>query len=733
MKTSLNTSIVAPIGVRAVIITSVISLGVFVAHTTPVKAACLGGSTDECDFIVRVSTQQDKNPDLFPTEEHSYSHSYPNAPTQISDLNYTWTSQDNQVFNYLQTSNFNNYDPLGNPAFPTAVYVKNSKNKDYPVEMRLQYGNQTSDGVKKDDGFFFFDLANDINFNHKPEKNEKLPYQFTIRPRNSDDNNNQELTVWLSSKYLPGNAKKVSELLGSGNRNEWIIGGGDPNSGTGYVAYTGGLYQYAKNHSSTGFSLNLDMDLNGKVMNLSTNYALFKIIQEINTGDCQNFVNNGGSGGGCLVEFIDQYTLPVDGPITLAGSGRINGFSLLSEPDPGKYDSSDHDVKDITNLKDKAEYRVQSGLIELSSSGVNSDGYAIDISGITVGFAPKRNDSAVLLNNKRLPMATPEEAIDIYNSGGFVDENNNNSPVKVFDFKMVGNWVDASDGLEVHGDGSYIGYPYLHIADDSIKIPARNILYDQATVLQGDANVNGVINLGSYGTGRASTYGSVVDGVYVHRITHKNYNDKWDGTNGPSLVFSPTCEFGNNVEGVTVKNLRVNNFGDGANSVNKAFNIGLGNTGYSLPGCQSNNPTYINDLTFSDFEVYTNPLSNSTIFHRGTGGGTIENINFYEGNVNNEVKGKVAFHPVNTEFAYFVCGVPDSSTEKTCWNTLGKNGGDGTVKNVTYSGNFAQINNINFPASNMSVQPVPEPLTMLGASTAIAFGALFKRSRRTLR
>ena len=88
--------------------------------------------------------------------------------------------------------------------------------------------------------------------------------------------------------------------------------------------------------------------------------------------------------------------------------------------------------------------------------------------------------------------------------------------------------------------------------------------------------------------------------------------------------------------------------------------------------------------------------------------------------------------PDDTGFAYFVCGVGDSSDQMNCWNTLGKNGGNGTVKNVSYSGDTGS-GPFNYPYGNGPVQPVPEPLTMLGTSTAIAFGALFKRSRRTLR
>ena len=96
------------------------------------------------------------------------------------------------------------------------------------------------------------------------------------------------------------------------------------------------------------------------------------------------------------------------------------------------------------------------------------------------------------------------------------------SPVKVFDFKMVGNWVDAADGLEVQGDGSELTFTYLHVADDSMKVAAKKMKYKHTTILQGDVGTGGMINLGSYGT--ADSQGSNVEGVYVHRITHKPFS-----------------------------------------------------------------------------------------------------------------------------------------------------------------------------------------------------------------
>ena len=191
------------------------------------------------------------------------------------------------------------------------------------------------------------------------------------------------------------------------------------------------------------------MDLDGTQMNLSTNYALFKVVN----GTPATCVTQPGS---CDVEFLGQYTTPVNGPITIAGSGRINGYNLLDTNYPGKWVDQDSIPQPLTpGLIAKAEYRVQSGLIELSSNTVDTEGFAIDIAGITVGFSPRREDSSVLLNNKYLPMIALEDALE----GNTPMDND--SRVKTFDFKMVGNWPGQADGLEVHGKDSLLA---IHIS-----------------------------------------------------------------------------------------------------------------------------------------------------------------------------------------------------------------------------------------------------------------------------
>ena len=650
-------------------------------------------SDNACDFTVQLSdqTNQFQNTASWTQQEFSYVHGFNGAPEQLTGKEYNWRSESAQgpLFNYLQTTNFTDYNPLlASP--PTGLYVRDDKG--ISNGMTLQYANQTLAGISSGEGYWFFDLTTPP-FTLNPNK---APYQFTVHSYDSTGAQNRELAVWLSSEYTtPGvSYQSVQDLYNNDVRNHWMV------AGDGHIAYVGGLFDYARSNPN-GFNLNLDMDLNGKEMNLSTNYALFYVSNGV-PADCVSDLN-APRATGCTVEWVGQFTTPVTGKIVIAGSGRINGYALLSETYPGKY--SDHPNQDTQAWINMAQYRVNSGLIELSSSyDDGSNGPAIDIAGITVGFSPKRGDSSVLLNNQNLPMLSVEDAINATNlpNPGPNDgqKSANDYPVQVFDFKMVGNWVDAADGLEVQGHNSYLGYTYLHIADDSMKVSANNLRYEQTTVLQGDVQTGGLINIGSYGTGRPIANGANVDGVYAHRITHKlgNCNGQDNGAVGwcgAALVASPTCQYGNNVKNVKITQLRVNNLGDDSSSVNKPFNIGLGDSYGFSTDCGNGTLTNVENLLFTDFKIFINPQADSSIFDRSTGGGLLEPIGFYDGTTSTNPVGKVTIYPGGDDtFGYFICG---TDVVAQCWNTNGE--GQNTEKNVDYSlpGPFGEIN---FPYGN---------------------------------
>ena len=67
-------------------------------------------------------------------------------------------------------------------------------------------------------------------------------------------------------------------------------------------------------------------------------------------------------------------------------------------------------------------------------------------------------------------------------------------------------------------DGSEVAYSFNHHADDNLKVDASGATYRHLTLLQG--NVGAAIELGTYGLGlRANAVrGTVVSGVYLHRV-----------------------------------------------------------------------------------------------------------------------------------------------------------------------------------------------------------------------
>ena len=244
----------------------------------PYVPSCVD-SDDTCDFTVSVS---DGSKTYYPTQEYSYAWGFPGAPLQLSTMGTNWTSQylnDNgalaygKTFNYLQTSNFDDYVTPSTPK-PTTVSVTDKTGK--ATNMRLSYGTQYWDGTGTQGSTlpWVFDLSNLTTIG---DGSGVAPYHFTIHAFDGDEH--RELAVWLSSKYDDSTYINVSTLFSQGHRNQWI------EVGNSHIAYVGGLYNYAVEHSG-GFKLNLDMDLDGSLMNLSTSYVLYRVDGGGNANTC---------------------------------------------------------------------------------------------------------------------------------------------------------------------------------------------------------------------------------------------------------------------------------------------------------------------------------------------------------------------------------------------------------------------------------------------------------------
>ena len=259
---------------------------------------------------------------------------------------------------------------------------------------------------------------------------------------------------------------------------------------------------------------------------VTSQFALFKLGDTRDRDQAQAFVAAPDEVAPAFdVHYLGSAAARTDTTIEIRGLGRINGDHLQQRDLSHRWryrglprseafrlsDVASRNPDEGVTYQEVLEYELRSGLVTLSSASRSE--YAITLDGLTVANAPSRHQAAINLNVVTLPMASFDELRE-----GHLDFAASNRPVRVTGLKVVGNWHDAADGPEVGGDGSLIEHVFLHVADDAIKVAAKDVRYRDVTVLQGDAG--GVMNIGSYGYNRG-VEGSVVEGVYVHRVCHR--------------------------------------------------------------------------------------------------------------------------------------------------------------------------------------------------------------------
>jgi hypothetical protein len=364
-----------------------------------------------------------------------------------------------------------------------------------------------------------------------------------------------------------------------------------------------------------------------------------------------------------------------------------------------------------------AHYAIDSGQLFLGSR--YESGFGIDVSGITAANGAVRNETSVGLNDGNHWHCGDDGRPDS-GSPGY-----EGSPVKVYDFKRPAVWWYGSDSLEVSAD-SEVSFAYMHSADDAIKISAPRQTWRNISVIQG--GIGAVINIGSYGY-NSGTEGTVVKGVSVPRITHTLASDGmagYDDRNG--LIATRTCSQHNqrgepqSVTGVRVSDFTVHSLGGnpqsgvGPNSYLRPFALGvIGDTNRAskyAPFCnrwqdpegsfRSKSNAVMGDFTFTNFNIFQNPLRNSLIYDGNQVLGsdkstTWKPIRFCAASdryCETPVPGPddasnrpVTFWPSGDRSGpgYYVCGIGAGGDASQCWTTANLFGPTSTmVNNVDY-------------------------------------------------
>jgi hypothetical protein len=421
------------------------------------------------------------------------------------------------TFDYLETHQFEYRRVL-----PNSFVIRHPGLA--PRSVRLLTGLRTVEGVPHGDGFRFDELRNlwldGVTAQHATLI---LTMRATQRATAAENSGRLAVALWLR----PADHETGTEI-------DWLEQGQPPSwqtreqDGALYLVYAGALARTVADRTGE-ITLRLDGDSQHPI---STQYAAFRVVNEAQNELARAFAQSPETTTGDFeITYVGTANARTRMHLGVTGCGRIDGQQIADRPDytahgfnrliPGETTTmfasrGNDDHGNSATTRDLAEYQIDSGLISLASGATG--GFAVTLSGITIANAPTRHQAAVNVNVVTMPMASLEELVSHR-----ADPGANNRPVSVRDVKVVGNWRHAADGPEIGGDGSVVEQVYLHIADDAIKISAKNVAYRHATVIQGD--IGGVINLGSYGFNRG-VEGSRLDGIYVHRVTQKRWHTR---------------------------------------------------------------------------------------------------------------------------------------------------------------------------------------------------------------
>jgi len=342
----------------------------------------------------------------------------------------------------------------------------------------------------------------------------------------------------------------------------------------------------------------------------------------LNKKNCEDFVANpdkflAPNNRRCRVDYAEVKTNSVQNQIRITGLGRINGYKALRTQIDYNYQPNILETTFGTKAKPKIttintadiarinKFFIDARLLEVSSrynkgkSGVKgncvgSDNYSVHVNGPTVAWGSKQLISALTLNLRDTKHCA-----------------------RLHDVKMFGNWIDSADGPDLRGSNSKTEYTFTHVNGDNIKVAAPSTVRKHSTVLQGSAGA--VVAIGTYEKSDG-VENSVVEDVYVHRITHNSRSCRASYYTG-GLVATRSCGqvMGGALKKFTLRRLTVaalESEDRGANSVGQPFGIGVyrGNEKCKGTTAMKQGSYQIRDLRFESINIQNKPTCNSDFY-----------------------------------------------------------------------------------------------------------------------
>ena len=516
----------------------------------------------------------------------------------------------NGEFNYLETHQFTDLDPAQTNFYDnyTLVVAAASGKPALPDVIHVTIGNESFQMEKQSDGsqtiaLNKFDTLNSSSTNPVDGGGRLagVPFQISITP--ADDGTvrgfgSRQAQVFIADPQAANTPSSLQthQIDASTLDSTWQTGWRvfkEANQSTYAVAYVGGLANYMlTNNLNATSTLQTDLDTSGvdvlvtgnldvvagnKANNLSSRMAIWGGMDKTTAENIVNTANAAAAGSyqtnlpvGLPADDYIIKTLATDRKVVVRGNGRIDGYDIV-ESYTNKSDARNH-----------ATYYINSDMLTASSVYQTTDNdpndWAVDVSGVTVGWPAYRGYGPVLLqdfNHTALVQdVSGELEIDIAPTDTrfkFL-----HSKARLYDYKQAGGWVDQADGPGISAWHSEINNSFIHANDDSVKIQANFIEATCNTVLQGNA-----------GNAVGYAYGFINDGptvsnanrVYVHRAVNKASNGY--GLSAMRIVPSPEWTWTNKWATTTVTNVYVPSFaressGPFMNSVYLASSVDIG-------------------------------------------------------------------------------------------------------------------------------------------------------------